>query len=304
MNLKLSSNFRQTITTAFGNEGKSWLDSLPELIARCERRWSLTVCPPFQDLSYNFVAPASYDNGRDVVLKLGVPRQELLTEAEALRHYDGRGSVRLLGDVPGEGILLLERLRPGKMLADLWPDEDEKATRIAGEVMRRLWRPKPDNHSLITFQHWFKGFGRLRRQFNGGSGPFPSSLVDKAEKLYAELQDSMSSPLILHGDLHHFNILSAEREPWLAIDPKGVVGEAEYEIGALLRNPVGDMYQYPQILKRRIAILTEMLNLDGQRVIGWAIAQAVLSAWWSYEDHGYGWKTGIALAETLNRFHQ
>jgi streptomycin 6-kinase len=110
----------------------------------------------------------------------------------------------------------------------------------------------------------------------------------------------MSTSLILHGDLHHFNILSAEREPWLAIDPKGVVGEAAYEAGALLRNPLEDMSQYPHILKRRIAILSEMLDIDCQRILGWAVAQAVLSAWWSYEDHGQGWEPGVALAETLN----
>jgi streptomycin 6-kinase len=106
--------------------------------------------------------------------------------------------------------------------------------------------------------------------------------------------------VLLHGDLHHFNILAAERQPWLAIDPKGVVGEPAYEIGALLRNPTDEVVFDPQVQARRIDLLTAELGLDRQRVIGWGIAQAVLSGWWSYEDHGHGWEPMMALAELLS----
>jgi streptomycin 6-kinase len=91
----------------------------------------------------------------------------------------------------------------------------------------------------------------------------------------------------LHGDLHHYNILSAERQPWLAIDPKGIVGEPAYETGALIRNPVPQILSAPnldRILARRIHQLSDELGYDRQRVYGWAVAQAVLSAWWTYED--------------------
>ena len=108
--------------------------------------------------------------------------------------------------------------------------------------------------------------------------------------------------MLLHGDLHHGNILSAERQPWLALDPKGVVGEAEYEVGALLRNPMPqilDEAQPRQLLSRRVDQLAEELGFDRARLIGWGLAQAVLSAWWTYEDHGHGWEPGIACANHL-----
>lgn len=297
--MNLPPQFRHTITTGFGDDGESWLELLPDLINYCQNRWSLAVGPHFGELSYNYVAPAVREDGTEVVLKLGVPRDELLTETAALRYYDGQGSVRLVDAEPERGILLLERLKPGVMLATLWPDEDAEATRIAAGVMRRLWRPVATDHIFITVQDWYKGFARLRQEFDGGRGPFPAFLVDMAESLYAELQVSMAEPLLLHGDLHHFNILSAQRRPWLAIDPKGVVGEAAYDTGAWLRNPVPQIYDYPRVLDRRIAILSEVLGLDRQRITGWGMSQAVLSGWWSYEDHGSGWEPSMALAEVL-----
>ena len=297
--LKLPAKFRQTIISTFGDEGLIWLDHLPALIAECEQRWTFAAGPHFADLSYNYVAPAKFEDGREIVLKLGVPRSELLTESEAVRHYNGQGSAQLVAAAPEEGILLIERVRPGNTLALMWPNQDEQATRIAARVMRQLWRPAAPDHPFVTVENWFAGFGRLRQEFNGGSGPFPAWLVDTGESLYAELQASMGEPLLLHGDLHHFNILSAHREPWLAIDPKGVVGEAAYDTGALLRNPVADIYHYSHVLERRIAILAEELELDRQRITGWGIAQAVLSAWWRYEDHGSGWESALMLAETL-----
>ena len=138
--------------------------------------------------------------------------------------------------------------------------------------------------------------------FGGGSGPFPDPLVAQAEQLFAELIATMAEPVLLHGDLHHENILDAGDGRWLAIDPKGLIGEPAYEVGALLRNPLPRLLAAPspgRILARRIAQLAEELALGRTRLRDWALAQAVLSAWWSYEDHGHGWEPAIALAEIL-----
>jgi len=299
----LSKEFLRTIGDTFGDEGLTWLEMLPAIISGCERRWSLDVSPPFADLSYNYVAPARHHDGTEIVLKIGVPRAEVEREIEALRVYNGRGSVRLLDAIPDQGILILERLEPGRMLADLWPDDDDEATRIAAGVMRQLWRPVAVDHQFKKIEEWFEGLARLRSGFQGGCGPFPARLVETAESLYAELIQSAGEPLLLHGDLHHYNILSATREPWLAIDPKGVAGEAAYDVGALLRNPVPDVLIWPDlggILERRTSILAEILELDRQRILGWGMAQAVLSAWWSYEDNDSEWREVLAVAEHLS----
>jgi streptomycin 6-kinase len=296
--LALPEHFVQIQHELYGDKGVAWLANLPKLIAECEQRWSLTVQPTLPELSYNFVTPAVRADGTPVMLKLGVPNPELITEIEALRLYDGRGICRLLDADAEQGTLLLERLQPGRMLSEL--DDDEQATAIAAQVMRQLWRPVPADHPFPTTARWAKGLERLRNEFDGGTGPFPAHLVEQAEALYRDLLASSAEPVLLHGDLHHFNILAAERQPWLAIDPKGVVGEPAYEIGALLRNPTDEVVFDHQVQARRVDLLTAELGLDRQRVIGWGIAQAVLSGWWSYEDHGHGWEPMMALAELLS----
>jgi streptomycin 6-kinase len=108
--------------------------------------------------------------------------------------------------------------------------------------------------------------------------------------------------VLLHGDLHHGNVLAAAREPWLAIDPKGLTGEPAYEVGALLRNPLPQLLSWPhpaRVTERRIAQLSEELGLERARVRGWGLAQAMLSAWWSIEDEGELGEFGFAAAEVL-----
>ena len=292
--------FRRTIHELYGERGDAWLASLPELLADCARRWSLTLAPPFPNLSYNYVVPAVRAGGAEVVLKAGPPNRELLTEIAALRVYDGRGSAHLLDADPAWGVLLLERLRPGVPLTAV--TDDEAATLIAAQVMRQLWRPAPPDHPFPTVAGWAAGLLRLRQTFAGGVGPFPADLVAVAESLFAELLSSMADPVLLHGDLHHDNILQAQRQPWLALDPKGVIGEPAYELGALLRNPLPQLLAHPQparVLARRVDLLAEFFGLARERIVGWGVAQAVLSAWWSYEDHGHGWEPALTIARLL-----
>ena len=116
--LSIPKSFSQTIIEVHQEAGLKWLQELPILIKKCEERWLLRVEHPFAALSYNYVAPAVRADGTAVVLKLGVPNPELSSEIEALRLYDGVGSVQLLDADPQQGILLLERLLPGMMLTD------------------------------------------------------------------------------------------------------------------------------------------------------------------------------------------
>lgn len=298
--MHLPPDFIQNQREVFGLDGEDFVRTLPEKLAAAAERWGLTVLPPFT-LSFNYVAPARRADGSPAVMKAGVnTNRELLNELAALRAWDGAGMVRLLDSDPQGGLLLLERALPGHELADLLlpathkpglpsagPARDEEATRIAASLMQRLARPLPLDHSFPTNADWAAGLSRLRLAFTGGTGPFPPELVARAEGLFADLLASQGQPVLLHGDLHHWNILSAEREPWLAIDPKGLAGEREYEVGALLRNPmpmVGDWPDLRRLLDRRLAVLSEMLGYDRQRMAGWACAQAVLASWWTYED--------------------
>lgn len=295
---------RHNVTTCHGRAGAEWLDALPSILDACAARWSLKLGRPFAPLSYNYVVEAERADGSRAVLKVGVPCRELRTEAAALRVYDGRGCARLLDADEQLGALLVERLEPGTPLsAGLFTEaDDEEATVVAAAVMRELWRPAPAGaHDFPTVAEWGEGFKRLRARFGGGSGPLPSALVGEAEALFAQLLDTAGASVLLHGDLHHYNILAAGRGRWLAIDPKGVVGEPACEVTALMHNPAGllEMRRPGEVLARRVELLARELNVERARVRGWGVALLVLSAWWSLEDHGEGWERGVECARLL-----
>jgi len=278
-----------------GAKGLAWLERLPSIIAGCAQRWALTVLPPFADLSYNYVAPAIRQDGAHVVLKAGVPHPELFWEIAALSWFDGQGIVRLLDADPKAGVLLLERLEPGTPLSDL--DDDEEATRIAARLMRTLWKPAPAEHHFATLAGWAAGLAGLRTRFDGGCGPFPANLVDEAERLFEELIGSAGEQMLIHGDLHHGNILRSEREPWLALDPKGVVGEPLWDAVYYSRSLLSKAGEPKRVMARRLDHMAAELGFDRARMVAWGLAQSILTGWWSFEDHGRGHEPDVACAE-------
>ena len=268
----------------------AWVDRLPSLIAECERRWSLSVGPPFAALTHSYTAPARDIHGAGVVLKLAVPDRFVAAEIDALRLFEGDGATRLVDGDESLGAMLIERLEPGALLLEA---DEREATSIAARLMVRLRRPVPPRHRFHDVWEWMQGLVRLRSAFDGGTGPFPALLVERAE---AHLRNPSGEKAVLHGDLHHYNVLSAEREPWLAIDPKGIVGEPEYEAAAFLRNNLLDRPEPGRVMSMRLDRIAEEAGLDRERMIGWGIADRVLSAWWAYEESGRADEADLTIA--------
>lgn len=121
-------------------------------------------------------------------------------------------------------------------------------------------------------------------------------MIERAERIGAELLDSVTEEVVLHGDLHHFNILSSDREPWLAIDPKGIVGDPNYDPAPFLANP---KLVETSALQRRVDIFVDEGGLDRERLLGWAQVYAAMSAWWTIEDGGSEWQGAIELGRRL-----
>ena len=280
-------DFKQRMIVCHGQEkALDWLERLPAILADCARRWQLTILPPFGNLSFHYVTPAVRADGTAVVIKASSPTGEFAEEAQATRLFAGRGIARLLEVDFEQEVMLLERLLPGMVLAQLVPEEDERATSILTSVMHRLWQPAPAQHTFPTVEELFNGFKQLRARFDGGCGPFPPHLLEEAEILVAELLATAGPPMLLHGDLHHENVLLAGSE-WRVIDAKGVVGDPGYEIGLLFYNPMPQVFTLPDlpgILARRLDQLSEELAMDRARIRGWGLAQCILSAWWDIED--------------------
>lgn len=297
----LPSDFKKRNLDLHGSNGQEWIEKLPSLIRTIEQSWEIEVTTTHKSLTYNYVAFAENGEGKKTILKIGFPSTALDREAKCLEIFNGSGAARLLKYNSDLGALLIERIEPGYNLEKLG---EQKAIQAIASVINELHRPVNTNLDFPTIQDWGISFKHLRNQFNGGTGPLPSNLINEGEAVFKALSESMSSPVLLHGDLHHGNILAGTRKSWLAIDPKGVIGEPEYEIGAFLRNPMSKLVYEDNLaglLKDRIDIMSEMTGYDKKRISEWGFTQAVLSAIWSFEDHRSGWKNALEIARIVQK---
>ena len=165
--------------------------------------------------------------------------------------------------------------------------DDEKATTIALNVMQQLWRPVNSQLKFPTLTKWLSGLDRLQKYSRANPEVFPKKLIDFSLVTSKELLTSSGEQVLLHGDLHHLNILSNERNSWLAIDPKGLIGEREFEICTFLRNPGPQLLttmNTKQVILRRLDQIVEHTGFERERILLWSIVNAVLVAWWCIED--------------------
>lgn len=294
--IQLSNSFKNRIINTHGEQSNEWLDKLPNIISETEARFNIQIIKPLDHLSYNYTMQATQRNGQELIVKFCFPSSEVSNEIDALRFMAGDGIVELIDHDSEAGVILLEKLEPGEMLSTL--SDDIAATRIAAQVMQKLWKPIVDQNGFPTSVDWFT---RLNRPIDLPSN-FKVNLIDKAKTIASELHKDLQTPVLLHGDLHHFNILSSQRQPWLAIDPKGVIGEPEYEVGAFLRNPnpkIATQMQTKKVLEQRVDIFSEVLGFDRHKIIGWAFSQAVLAAVWGVDANSDDWEIFAACALAL-----
>ncbi len=293
----IPTDFKSKMQTMYGDSGTEWISSVEKLMVALKDRFKLTFGEPFS-LSYNFVIPVQLGQEQDAVLKIGYPNNDFSNEFHALQDFQGKGMVNVIDFNKEEGWILLDRLIPGSSLHCL--DEEEEVLKIFSQVAHRLWHKSASAHPYPTVQSWSNGIGRLRKRFNGGTGPLPEELVSKAERLYLELLNTSTDFFLLHGDLHHGNILFSESSGWTVIDPKGLIGEREYDCIQFMLNEWRKWDIPLDLLRFRTRTLTSLLSLSYERLIRYGLCHSVLSASWSVEDGEDGWKTGISLARMFD----
>jgi streptomycin 6-kinase len=246
------------------------------------REWGVAAAEPFE--TGTSVIAFGIRKDQPVVLKVIKQTVDEWRAGEVLAAFAEHGVVRVYKQVPGA--VLVERSRPGNSLAGLaLGGRDEEATDILAGVMQRMSACSSTSQFEFwpTVHDWARGF---ERYLTSGDEQTPRRLVVAGQRAYLDLCASQREPRLLHGDLQHYNVLFDSDRGWLAIDPKGVIGELEYEVGAALRNP----YEHPELfisrsaIERRIEQFTNKLNLNYERTLRWAFAQAVLSAIWLIED--------------------
>ncbi len=291
--------FKNNLRVLYPDQAEVWLAALPAFLKSIETKLSIHIAAPFSNLTYHYVAPVTSATGEALIFKCGIPQPEMRTETAALQHYAGEGCVRLIASDAEQGWLLLEACQPGVMLSTL--EDDEAATHHAVEVMQKLWKPIAKEASFPNIENWLEGLSRMQ-QDPRAKDLISKRLMDYSIGLSADLCARVGELVLLHGDLHHDNILSSNRAPYLAIDPKGLIGEREYECGALVRNPIckmRGMSGLSRFLKRRLDQIASETGFDRKRIQQWSMVQAVLAAYWQIEDGGTNEQVWIQCAEAL-----
>lgn len=268
--------FEQNIINLYGEKGRRWLDHLSNHVAQLANTYGLSNLKPVNNLSYNYVL-SGLQGPQPIILKLGLDIDGFKREAAALMAFEGSGVVQVFSE--NTGLLLLERAVPGISLRSYFPENDDEAINITANVIKRLHQvPIPSPHPFPHVQDWLAVLDSDLK--------IPAQKLQKAREIRDQLLKKAAPDVLLHGDLHHDNILQTANN-WAVIDPKGVIGEPAYEVAAFIRNPMPELLNHvdaPSIILNRITRFSELIELPSQRILDWCFVQAVLSWVWVIED--------------------
>lgn len=259
--LRVPDDLARTIESWAGPGAAAWLASLPSRVADLAMLWDLNIREPYFPSGYTSLAVRVTRSGEPCVLKVCYDAEDASYEALALGAYGGGAAVALLAH---EGnALLLERCSPGTPLS---ARPDDECARVVAETLTELWRaPVPDGLPRLDLDGWAVTIER-------SSVPYRDEALDTLASL------RRGPEALLHGDLHGGNVLSSGRRPWLAIDPKGRVGDPAFDCAAVVRDRAAD-----GDVGRRLAIVCDVTGLDPERVRAWTLVKCVEGAAWSYD---------------------
>ncbi|WP_052848620.1 aminoglycoside phosphotransferase family protein [Streptomyces avicenniae] len=276
-----------------GDAGRAWTAALPALADRMLAEWRLRPTGPAMHGMVALVLPVTTGDGIPAVLKLQPPDEETEGEPSALAAWDGDGAVRLLAHHPGTGSMLLERLSQ-RSLADV-ADAREAVTLLTG-LLARLTAATPP-----------PGLRQLRDLADAMLARVPTALRDADPVCRPLLRDCAAAvrevrdepgDRLLHWDLHYENVLApllgSGREPWLAIDPKPLVGDPCFDLAPALHNR-----WTPDGTRARFDLMTGLLGVDRARARAWTLGRVLQNALWSVASGAGGpspEQTGIYAA--------
>lgn len=250
-------------------ERRKWLRRLPDVVMNLAARWTLEISEPFDsdDVSASWVAPARRANGEPVVLKVGMPHMESAQEVDGLRFWAGDPTVRLLESDDAVGATLLERCMPGTPLRERTADEQDA---ILAGLLRRMWERRPRAGAFRPLSDMIAAWSAESR---AQSEQWPDAgLVEQGLQMMRDLARPTPNDVLLGTDVHAGNVLRAEREPWLVIDPKPFVGDPAYDATQHLINCGERVVAEP---RRTISEFAALLDVDVERVQAWLFARAV-----------------------------
>ena len=275
--------FLRYATREFGREGEAWLEELPSILRRCCDKWGLTLGRPAGDIKANYIAFVEMGNGEDAVLKVGVPHDDFSAEMEALAIYQGRGINRLIDCDKALNAMLLERLRPGRTLDSV--EDRRERIEVAARILQDLHAvPPPSNHTLPHFMDWMRSaFADARSCGDAERARGCMEQIPRVESMMGILMERDEPRILLHGDLHHWNILSDGDRGWKAIDPKGVIGASCLDAGRFINNAMGfgeTAAEKREILLEALTVFSDILGENEERIFAGAFCDRIMGSSW------------------------
>ncbi|CAN5431943.1 aminoglycoside phosphotransferase family protein [soil metagenome] len=295
--MELQPTFVNNIHDVYGDAGKLWLAQLPTHIDTLSKYWNFRFIDQVPRLTYSFVSLVQInDSDEIVILKIAPDAERILAEAHWLQSFK-KGVPNIYAVDKEKNAFLLEYLQPGQSLKSLVKiGQDETATRIICQAILALQSEQQNNFH-------FKHLSELGKDLVHLKGHLDHHSLSKVQSLFTSLTADRSHDLLLHGDLHHDNILS-HNSTWKVIDPHGYIGDPVAEVGAMLRNPTDSFptdHPLSSIIETRLRILVEELPFDAQRIKAWAYCMTMLSAAWNIEDFGTDAKFEIEIATAIDQ---
>ena len=248
------------------SKGAAWLDGLPQAITDLKQRWSLTLSPPFEEeASCSWVASCVRRDGTSAVLKIGLPHMEAENEIDGLLFWNGDPTVFVLEADRELNAILLERCEPGTTLREQPEDEQDQ---VIAKLLKRLWRTLPDAHPFRPLSEMIAAWAKESME---QADRLPDAgLAKEGLRIFEALLNDAPCDVLLATDLHAGNVLRAQREPWLVIDPKPFYGDPAYDATQHLLNCKERLRSKPISTINRFA---DLLDVDSERVRLWLFAR-------------------------------
>jgi streptomycin 6-kinase len=295
--MQLNPNFISNIQDLYGKAGLTWIKDLPAHITQLCEKHGLRFLNPMSNLMYHFVGLVEIiPSGEKAAIKIAPINQNISHEAKWLQCFN-KGVPKIYWYDEAYHAYLMECLTPGEPLKLKVGVDDDLATRTISQIILDL-------QANQKIQYEFKHLSELEKSYAVLKGRIDNKLLSQATSWFQEMTADRTQDVLLHGDLHHDNILS-HGLVWKAIDPHGYIGDPVFEVGPMIYNPGGEYFPknrpIAQTIERRLKILAESLPFDAQRIKAWAFCMTVLSIAWTVEDHAYVPEFQLMIADVIDK---